>query len=101
MFAPLQSDTGKQLSSEHSLPDKIDTVVMISPGGKVFTHSDVTLEAFKLMGGQYRILSWLSYIPKVIRDTVYRVIAKYRYKWFGKNETCMIPDPKWKARFLE
>lgn len=101
LFAPLQSKAGKVLSAEYKLPADIDTVVMISPDGKIFTHSDVTLEAFRIMGGGYKILSWISLVPKIFRDTVYRFIAKYRYKWFGKKEACMIPDPKWKERFLD
>lgn len=101
LFAPLQSEAGKELSGKYNLPDKIETVIMLSPNGKVFTHSDVTLEAFKILGGGYRVLSWLLIIPKGFRDWVYRIVAKNRYRWFGKKETCMMPDPKWKDRFLE
>jgi predicted DCC family thiol-disulfide oxidoreductase YuxK len=101
LFAPLQSPAGKKLAAEHKLPEKIDTVIMISPSGKVYMHSDVMLEAFRIMGGGYKILSGLSLIPKVLRDGFYRIVAKYRYRWFGKKEACVIPDPKWKERFLQ
>lgn len=100
LFAPLQSKAGKELAANYNLPSKIETVIMISPDGKVFSHSDVMLKAFMILGGKYRILYWLTVIPKGIRDGVYRIIARYRYRWFGKKEACMIPDPKWKDRFL-
>lgn len=100
-FTPLQSPAGMKLGAEYGLPEKTDTVIMISPQGRVFTHSGVMLEAFKLMGGGYKLLSGLSLIPRVIRDGIYRFIANYRYRWFGKKEACVIPDPKWKDRFSE
>lgn len=101
MFAPLQSRAGNELSLQYNLPDKIETVIMITPEGETITHSDVMLEAFKLLGGGYKMLSWFSWIPKGFRDGVYRIIARYRYRWFGKKDACMIPDPKWRARFLD
>jgi predicted DCC family thiol-disulfide oxidoreductase YuxK len=99
-FAALQSETGRQLMESHGMStEKIETVVLVS-GQKVFTHSDAALEMVRLLGGAWSILYIFRWIPKGLRDAVYRFVARNRYRWFGERATCMMPKPEWAGRFL-
>ncbi len=99
-FAALQSETGQQLMESHGMStEKIETVVLVS-GQKVFTHSDAPLELVRLLGGGWSVLYIFRWIPKRLRDAVYRFVARNRYRWFGEKATCMMPKPEWKGRFL-
>ncbi len=101
LFASLQSATGKQLLEKHEKPvNELSTVVLIE-GKNIYTHSDVGLRIAKELGGIYTLFSYLAFLPKGFRDKVYNWIAKNRYRWFGKKEVCMLPQPEWKMRFLD
>jgi predicted DCC family thiol-disulfide oxidoreductase YuxK len=52
------------------------------------------------LGGVWRVVAWLRFMPRVLRDGTYRVIARNRYRWFGKRETCRVPTAEERARFL-
>lgn len=98
-FASLQSDIGQQLLQQYHIADDLSSVILIA-NNKAYTQSDVPLRVGQTLGGLWSIarLGWI--VPKFIRDFVYNFIAKNRYRWFGKEETCMLPQPKWKKRFL-
>lgn len=99
-FAALQSDVGRQLLQAHGLSSEtLDSVVVVS-GGRVLTHSDAPLEIVRLLGGIWSWLYVFRWIPRRLRDGIYRFVARNRYRWFGKKETCMLPRPEWKERFL-
>jgi len=99
-YASLQSEVGQQLLDTVGLSDfSMDTVILIE-GEKVFTKSDVSLRIFQHLGGAWSYLHYLSIIPKFIRDSIYDLIAHNRYRWFGKQDTCMLPRPEWEDRFL-
>ena len=99
-FAALQSDAGRQLLAEYGL-DKIhlDSLVYIEHG-KVYTHSTGALRLAKQMGGAYQLLYGFVIVPAFIRDAVYRFVARNRYSWFGRRESCMLPRAEWRERFL-
>jgi predicted DCC family thiol-disulfide oxidoreductase YuxK len=100
-FASLQSEAGKELLEQFGIPqDEINTVVMVDEG-KAYTHSDVALRVAKKLGGAWPLLGVFAVIPKPLRDAVYNWIARNRYAWFGKRESCMIPTPELRERFLE
>lgn len=98
-FASLQSATGQAFLKQYALPADLNTVVMIKDG-KAYTRSDVPLQLFKMLGGWWQLLFVFTIIPRFVRDAVYDLIAKNRYRWFGKKETCWLPDPEMKDRFL-
>lgn len=99
-FAALQSEVGQQLLREANMPtDELSTVVLYE-NGRFYTHSSVPLRVVKKFGGAWPLLYGLVIVPKMIRDGVYNWIARNRYRWFGKQESCMIPTPELKARFL-
>lgn len=99
-FAPLQEETGKALLRAHGLSaEHFDSVVLVTPE-RVFTHSDAVLEVLRRLGGWWTLPAALRVLPRSLRDTVYRWIARNRYRLFGRRDACMMPRPEWKARFL-
>lgn len=98
-FAALQSPEAKELLGDHPLPSGLDSVILVE-GGEVFTHSDAALRVARHLGMPWRLLSAFRVVPRFVRDAVYRFIARHRYRWFGKSETCRIPTPELRARFL-
>ena len=100
-FASLQSDTGKQLLKEYNIdPLKTDSIVLID-SNKAFLKSDAALRIAKDLDDAYPLLYSFMIIPAFIRNSIYDLIARNRYKWFGKKESCMIPTPDLKSRFLD
>jgi len=98
-FAPLQSKMAEKLF-EKQISELPDSVVLIE-NGNIFYKSTAALLIAKKLDGLWPIFYVLIIIPRSIRDWIYSLIAKNRYKIFGKKESCMIPDPALKARFLE
>lgn len=99
-FAPLQSEIGRELSARAGLPlDELNTVVLYH-NDRFYTHSDVALEVVRRLPGFWSVLYGLNVLPKSLRDSIYNWIARNRYRWFGKRESCMMPTPDLKRRFL-
>lgn len=101
-FASLQSETGKKLLLERGLdPMSMDSVVLIEPGVAYYRKSGAALEIVKHLSGGYSYLQYLSFLPEPIRDRLYNILANNRYKWFGKEESCSIPTPELKTKFID
>ena len=99
-FAALQSEIGQQLISKFNIDtSKVDSIILID-GDKHYEKSSAALRIAKQLSGAYPLLFGFMILPKFIRNAVYDYIAKNRYKWFGKKESCMIPTPELKSRFL-
>lgn len=77
----------------------IDSILLITPQ-KIYTKSSAALTIAKDLEGVYPLLYILYFIPKPIRDVVYDFIAKRRYKWYGKKDSCMIPTQSLKNKFI-
>jgi len=100
-FASLQSPAGQKLVKEYRM-DKpgLDSIILIE-NGRAYTHSTAAL---KIAAGLKGIWSWahaLIYLPRGLRDLFYKLIARNRYRLFGKKDECMIPTPEVRERFLE
>ena len=99
-FAPLQSNKGQELAEKHSLPKtNFDSFILIE-NGKVYKRSTAGLKLCNKLPWYWKWTQVFWIIPKFLRDAVYDFVAKNRYKWFGKKETCMIPTPEVRSRFL-
>ncbi len=98
-FAPLQTETGRRLKEKYRVNPENDSVILID-GEQVYTHSDAAIRIAKHLRWPAKALYALMIIPKFIRQPIYKWVARNRYKWFGKKETCMIPTPDVRARFL-
>ena len=99
-FAPLQSEAGIMLKEKYKINPEIDSVIFID-NGKVYTYSDAAIRITKYLRWPSKGLYAFNIVPKFIREPLYKWVAKNRYKWFGKKESCMIPDANVKARFLD
>jgi predicted DCC family thiol-disulfide oxidoreductase YuxK len=100
-FASLQSESGQKLLGKFGLPsDEFDSIVLIQ-GEQYFLKSTAGLRIIKELGGLWKLLFVFIYLPASFRDFIYDQIAGSRYRIFGKRESCMIPTPELKARFLE
>ena len=100
LFAPLQSDLAKEiLTKSGENPDALDTIKLIR-NGKVYKRSRAALEISKELNGLWPLCYIAIIVPGFLRDIVYNIIAKNRYKWFGQLEACRIPTPEMRERFL-
>lgn len=99
-FAALQSKVGQELLKKYNLPtENFDSFVFIS-NDRCYQKSTAALHVCRGLGGIWRILYLLIVIPRPLRDRFYNLVAKNRYKWFGKKDQCMIPSPEVRKRFL-
>ncbi|MGX1930050.1 thiol-disulfide oxidoreductase DCC family protein [Flagellimonas sp. 2504JD4-2] len=100
-YAPLQSEIGERLIAERAIDtSKVDSIILIEPGVAYFTKSDAALRIAQDFGGLWKGMVFFTWIPKVFRDAIYNLVAKNRYKWFGRKDACMIPTPEIHAKFL-
>lgn len=100
-FAALQSEVGQELLKKFSLKTSrtFDSIVAIE-GDKVYQKSDAALEIARRMNGIWKIFYVLKIIPTFLRNPIYDLVARNRYRIFGKTDACRIPTPELKARFL-
>ncbi|WP_255263102.1 thiol-disulfide oxidoreductase DCC family protein [Priestia megaterium] len=97
----LQSDLACSLITDHTLNNKqLDSIILIDKG-QIYTESTAILHIINKLTGPIRffVLFWI--IPKKIRDKVYRFIAKNRYRFFGKKESCLVPNKEIQNRFIK
>lgn len=100
LFAPLQSEIGKILLEKHGIDSsKTDSFILIE-NGKAFAKSSAALRTAKYLNRLYPLLYLLLIVPSFIRNGVYDYIAKNRYKWFGRTESCMVPTLELKSKFI-
>ena len=100
-FASLQSTEGQKLLAHHKLPLSDFNSFVLIENDKVYIKSDGALKVAKELNGLWPLLYGFIIVPKVLRDGVYNLIARNRYKWFGKKDSCMIPTPEIMAKFLD
>jgi predicted DCC family thiol-disulfide oxidoreductase YuxK len=99
-FAALQSEIGQELTSKFNIDTlKVDSIILID-GEKHYEKSTAALRIARELSGAYPLLYGFMVLPGFLRNAVYDYIARNRYKWFGKKESCMIPTPELKSRFL-
>lgn len=100
MFTSLQSEAGQKLLAQYHFPlDELNSFILIE-NNKAYTRSTGALKVAKKLNGLWPWLYSFIIIPKIFRDSIYDLVGKNRYKWFGKKDACMIPTPELKARFL-
>ena len=100
-YASLQGKAGKALLQQFKLPATHFNSFILIEGDQLFTESTAALRIFKTLGGVWSLLYGCIIIPAFIRNAIYRLIAKNRYKWFGKRASCMVPPQGVKAMFLD
>ncbi len=99
-FTPLQGETANRVLPRYNInPTALRSVIIIDKD-RFYTQSSAAIRICKHLDGGWKLLYGLMIIPKFIRDALYNIIARNRYKWFGKKDHCMIPSPGVKERFL-
>ncbi|MEW6468099.1 MAG: thiol-disulfide oxidoreductase DCC family protein [Bacteroidota bacterium] len=99
-FAALQSEKGRELRKQYGL-DKADAdSYILIENGKAYLKSTASLRTLRKLRGLYPLLYLFILVPRFIRDAVYDWVARNRYKWWGKRESCMVPSPEIQNRFI-
>lgn len=100
-FGFLQSAAGQdRLRAFPHLSNGLNTVVLIERG-RVYTKSSAALRIARRLTGAWPLAYGLIFVPPILRDAVYNVIARHRYRWFGKSDACVLPSPDTQDRFLD
>lgn len=100
-FAPLQSEIGKKIMAEHDLlnDNHLESLVLITSNA-VFHRSTAVIKIAKELKGIARLLGLLVFLPPFLRNFLYDTIAKNRYKWLGRSQSCQLPTKNNISRFL-
>ena len=101
LFAPLQSETGQKLKRLYNLSSIAPDSFILIDGNHAYLRSSATLKVLSKLPWYWRWTQAFWIVPGFIRNAIYNVIARNRYRWFGRKESCMIPGPEVKARFLD
>jgi len=99
-FAPLQSDTGRRLLEAHHLTAITGQSFVLVENGIAYTASDAALRLAGSLPWYWKWTRIFRIIPGTWRDAVYALIARNRYRWFGRKDSCMLPGPELRSRFL-
>ncbi len=100
VFASLQSEVAQKLLNEIHVKSSQESIVLIK-GNKHFEKSDAVLEIAKNLSGLWPMIYGFKIIPRFLRDVLYNWIAKNRYTWFGKSDSCLIASPELSGKFLD
>ena len=100
-FASLQSDFGQDFLKKNQFELLNFNSIIYIEGEQFFTKSSAALKIAQQLNGKIAWLSIFLIVPKPLRDIVYSFIAKNRYRWFGKKESCWLPSPELKTKFLD
>ncbi|MDH3405000.1 MAG: DCC1-like thiol-disulfide oxidoreductase family protein [Acidobacteriota bacterium] len=104
-YAPLQGSTAAVLRRRLRVPDEIDSLLFVRDAGTaretLLVRSSGVLAILDVLGGPWRVLSWLRVVPRLLRDAVYAFIAKRRTVWFGRLDACRVPELAARERFLD
>ena len=100
LFSPLQSAAGARLLRSHGFPTSDVASFVLLSDGKVYTRSGAALHIARHFKGPWQLLRVLWIVPRPLRDLLYDYIARNRYSWFGKADSCLVPTPELSARFI-
>ena len=104
-FAPLQGKTAQRLAQRDPRFRDVETLLFVESYGtdreRVSSRSTGVLRMLARVGGVWRVVSWLRAVPTPLRDWVYRIVARHRYRWFGRFDRCKLPEAEVSQRFLD
>ncbi len=99
-FASLQSGCARRLLAGSGIdPERLETLVFVR-GSEVYVRSDAVLAVCGELRAPWRWLRVFRVLPRGLRDGIYRFVGGRRYRWFGKRDSCRMPTPEEKERFL-
>ena len=99
-FVALQNETGQKIIKYLGIDTSIDSIVLYEPGCAYFIKSEAVFRIIKHLSSAVKLLLIFNFIPVSIKNIFYDIIAKNRYNWYGKKESCMIPTEEVKRKFI-
>ena len=100
-FASLQSAAGQRYLDELRIDRQaVDSVILVE-GDRWYMEGDAALRIARLLPGPWKMLGIFRLLPRPLRNWLYRLVARHRYRWFGKRESCWLPTPELRGRFLD
>lgn len=101
-FASSQSTLGRRVLLALDLPDDtLDRTILLLEDGRIYTRSTAALRALRHLRGPARWLYPLILVPKILRDPLYDIVARNRIHWFGRLDSCLVPSPQTRDRFID
>ena len=100
-FAAMQGVHGRQLLAGHGLDPDDPMSFLLLEGGRAWADSDAIVQVLRGLGGPWRLVAAVRVLPRAWRDAAYRALARNRYRWFGRHDTCFLPAPEQAWRFLD
>ena len=99
-FAALQSAAGRALLEQYGLSTQTLETIVVLEGGQARVRSDAALHLARRLPWPWPVLVAFTILPRPLRDALYDFVARHRYRWFGRTESCMLPTPDVADRFL-
>jgi predicted DCC family thiol-disulfide oxidoreductase YuxK len=100
-FGTLQSEAARRVLGQHDVPSRLPDSVVLVEEGRVFTESTAALRIIRHLRFPWPPLAALLAIPRPLRDWIYAMVARHRYRWFGKRDHCMVPTAALRSRFID
>ena len=100
-FAAMQGEHGRRLLSANGLDPDDPMSFLLIENGRAWTGTDAIARVLSGLGGVWRLAAALRWLPRALRDPLYRLVARNRYRWFGRYEHCLLPMAEQRARFLD
>ena len=102
LFTALQSETGQKITENLGIDTtKVDSIILYEPNKAFYIKSAAALRIMKEFSGLWKLMQVFTILPNAFNNIFYDFIARNRYKWYGKKDSCMIPTPELKAKFLD
>ena len=99
-FGSMQSESARTLLEDYGFAPKTEDTIILIEGSEVSTKSDAVLKIAKRLSGLWSLAAILMNIPRSMRDWCYDIIARNRYRWFGKNKKCLVAPKEYSNRFI-
>ena len=100
-FAALQSAAGRALLEQHGLPTETLETLVVLESGKARLRSAAALHLARRLPWPWPLLAVFTILPRPLRDALYAFVARHRYRWFGRRESCRLPSAETADRFLD
>jgi predicted DCC family thiol-disulfide oxidoreductase YuxK len=100
-FGPLQSEAAQRLVGAQRMPEPLPDSIVLVEDGRVWTESSAALRVLRRLRFPWPLAVVFLLVPPPVRDRVYRMVARNRYRWFGRRDVCMVPTPELRNRFLD
>jgi predicted DCC family thiol-disulfide oxidoreductase YuxK len=100
LFATLQGEVGRKLAAEYGIDAAALNTVILIENNKTYTKSTASLRICRYLRRGWPLMYGFIIVPRIIRDFVYNIFSRNRYRWYGKRQECMVPPEDWRERFL-